>query len=71
MCIRVVFDPHVRQPSDFVPEPAFRLGAVLLQGVAPPEYTMRHIYRGIMPFVLAQLIGLAILALFPALYFGS
>ncbi len=39
---------------------------------------MMHIYRGIMPFVLLQLLGLAILALFPglitslpALFFGS
>ena len=47
-------------------------------GIAPPEYTMMHIYRGIMPFVLLQLLGLAILALFPglitslpALFFGS
>jgi hypothetical protein len=27
------------------------------KGVAPPEYTMMHIYRGIMPFVMLQLVG--------------
>jgi TRAP-type mannitol/chloroaromatic compound transport system permease large subunit len=39
---------------------------------------MMHIYRGIIPFVLLQLVGLTILALFPglitwlpALFFGS
>ncbi len=37
------------------------------KGIAPPEYTMMHIYRGIIPFVLLQLLGLMILALFPAI----
>jgi TRAP-type mannitol/chloroaromatic compound transport system permease large subunit len=64
----VVFDSDVRQSADLVRDPAFRLCAVLLQaGVAPKGYTMMHIYRGILPFVLLQLIGLAILVLFPAL----
>jgi tripartite ATP-independent transporter DctM subunit len=32
-----------------------------LRGVAPPEITTRHIYVGIVPFVLIQIIGLAVL----------
>ena len=45
---------------------------------APPEYTMMHIYKGIIPFVILQLIGLAVLVAFPglttwlpALFFGA
>ena len=58
--------------------PPFGYALFYFKGVAPPEYTMMHIYRGIMPFVILQLIGLTILALFPALitwlpalFFGS
>ncbi len=36
-----------------------------LKGVAPPEVTVAHIYRGIIPFVLIQLIGLAIVYFMP------
>lgn len=38
-----------------------------LRGVAPPEVTTRHIYLGIIPFVLIQLGMLLALWLFPAL----
>jgi tripartite ATP-independent transporter DctM subunit len=38
-----------------------------LRGVAPPEITTRHIYVGIIPFVIIQLIGLVLLWLVPAL----
>jgi TRAP-type mannitol/chloroaromatic compound transport system permease large subunit len=33
--------------------------------VAPPEYTMGDIYRGIIPFVAIQMIGLGIMITFP------
>jgi TRAP-type mannitol/chloroaromatic compound transport system permease large subunit len=33
--------------------------------VAPPEVTTGQIYRGILPFVILQLIGLLIVAFFP------
>ncbi len=36
-----------------------------LKGVAPPEITVSHIYRGIVPFVLIQLAGLVIVYLMP------
>jgi TRAP-type mannitol/chloroaromatic compound transport system permease large subunit len=37
-----------------------------LRGVAPPGLTTRHIYVGIIPFVLIQLAMLVILWLWPA-----
>jgi TRAP-type mannitol/chloroaromatic compound transport system permease large subunit len=33
----------------------------------PPSITMAHIYRGIVPFVILQLIGLALAMAFPEL----
>jgi len=47
--------------------PPFGFALFYLRGVAPPEVTTMHIYRGIIPFVLIQLLGLAIVATFPAL----
>jgi len=38
-----------------------------LRGVAPPEITTRHIYVGIVPFVLIQLIALVVLWFVPGL----
>jgi tripartite ATP-independent transporter DctM subunit len=38
-----------------------------LRGVAPPEVTTAHIYVGIIPFVLIQLVALAVLWFAPAL----
>jgi TRAP-type mannitol/chloroaromatic compound transport system permease large subunit len=36
-----------------------------LKGVAPPEIKIEDIYRGIIPFVIVQLVGLTICILFP------
>ena len=47
--------------------PPFGFALFYLRGVAPPCVTTLDIYRGIIPFVLIQLLGLALLALFPAL----
>jgi len=47
--------------------PPFGYALFYFKGVAPEGYTMGHIYRGIIPFVLLQILGLFILALFPAL----
>jgi len=38
-----------------------------LRSVAPPEVTTMHIYRGVIPFVVMQLMMLLVLAMFPAL----
>jgi tripartite ATP-independent transporter DctM subunit len=47
--------------------PPFGYALFYFKGVAPEGYTMMHVYRGIMPFVAIQVVGLVILAVFPAL----
>lgn len=47
--------------------PPFGLALFFLQGVTPPGIKMAHIYKGIVPFVVIQLICLAIVAMFPEL----
>ncbi|WP_027713770.1 TRAP transporter large permease subunit [Desulfuromonas sp. TF] len=45
--------------------PPFGYALFYFKGVAPPEYTMGDIYRGIIPFVAIQVIGLGIMIAFP------
>jgi TRAP-type mannitol/chloroaromatic compound transport system permease large subunit len=45
--------------------PPFGWSLFFLKGVAPPEVTTGHIYRGIVPFVVLQLVGLVLLLMFP------
>ncbi len=45
--------------------PPFGFALFYLRGVAPPEVTTGHIYRGIIPFVVIQVLGLALLWLVP------
>ncbi len=47
--------------------PPFGFSLFYLKAVTPPEITTGHIYRGIIPFVIVQVIGLAIVVLFPQL----
>jgi TRAP-type mannitol/chloroaromatic compound transport system permease large subunit len=47
--------------------PPFGFALFYLRGVAPKEVTTRHIYRGIIPFVGIQVVGLLILAFFPVI----
>ena len=47
--------------------PPFGFSLFYLRGVAPPEVTTMHIYRGVMPFILIQVITLSILAFWPQL----
>jgi len=47
--------------------PPFGYSLFYFKGVAPPEYTMGDIYRGIIPFVVIQLVGLALMIGFPAI----
>jgi tripartite ATP-independent transporter DctM subunit len=47
--------------------PPFGYSLFYFKGVAPPEYTMGDVYKGILPFVAIQVFGLAILAIFPQL----
>ena len=53
------------QTSFLTPPVGFAL--FYLKGVCPPGVTLWHIYQGIIPFVLLQLLGLGIVFYFPAL----
>lgn len=45
--------------------PPFGYALFYFKGVAPPEYSMGDIYKGILPFVLIQIIGLGVMIFFP------
>ncbi|HUF22050.1 MAG TPA: TRAP transporter large permease subunit [Burkholderiales bacterium] len=45
--------------------PPFGFTLFYMKGTVPPSINMMHIYRGIIPFVLLQLIGLSLLIAFP------
>ena len=47
--------------------PPFGFALFYLRGVAPPSITTMDIYRGIIPFVAIQILGLLVLAAFPSL----
>jgi TRAP-type mannitol/chloroaromatic compound transport system permease large subunit len=47
--------------------PPFGFALFYLRGVAPKSVTTGHIYRGVIPFVLIQVLGLGILWLFPGI----
>lgn len=49
--------------------PPFGFSLFYLRGVAPPEISTGAIYRGVVPFVALQLIGLALVILFPDIVF--
>lgn len=45
--------------------PPFGFSLFYLKGVAPPSITTGHLYRGIIPFIIIQLIFLTVIILFP------
>jgi TRAP-type mannitol/chloroaromatic compound transport system permease large subunit len=47
--------------------PPFGFTLFYMKGTVPPAITMAHIYRGIVPFVLIQLVGLTLLLAAPEL----
>ncbi len=47
--------------------PPFGFALFYLRGVAPPDITTMHIYRGIIPFVLIQVLGLSLFWFFPGI----
>lgn len=49
--------------------PPFGFSLFYLKGVAPPGVTTQHLYRGIIPFVIIQLIFLATVVAFPEVVF--
>ncbi len=47
--------------------PPFGFALFYLRGVAPREVTTQHIYRGVIPFVVIQVVGLGVLWMFPSI----
>ena len=47
--------------------PPFGWALFFLRGVAPPEITTRHIYTGVVPFILMQVLGVVLVFFFPQL----
>ncbi len=45
--------------------PPFGFSLFYLKGVAPPEISTTHIYKGIVPFIIIQVICLLIVVLWP------
>ncbi len=45
--------------------PPFGFALFYLKGVAPPEVTTRHLYRGIVPYIIIQVIFLGLVIAFP------
>ena len=45
--------------------PPFGFALFYMKGVAPPSVTMQHIYRGIVPFIILQLVGLSVVFFWP------
>ncbi|WP_375561244.1 TRAP transporter large permease subunit [Bernardetia sp. OM2101] len=45
--------------------PPFGFSLFYLKGVAPPEIKTRHLYRGIIPFIIIQLFLMTLIILFP------
>jgi tripartite ATP-independent transporter DctM subunit len=50
--------------------PPFGFALFYLRGVAPPEITTGNIYRGVVPFIGLQLIGLTTIIVFPDIVFA-
>ena len=50
--------------------PPFGFALFYLRGVAPPEVRTTQIYRGVVPFILLQLVALAAVMAFPELVTG-
>ncbi len=53
------------QTSFLTPPVGFAL--FYLKGVCPPEIKLGTIYRGVIPFIVLQLLGLTLLIMFPSL----
>ena len=47
--------------------PPFGFALFYLRGLVPKTVTTGHIYRGVMPFVLIQMVGLGLLWMAPSL----
>ncbi len=71
IAIKLGFDPIwfalmnivVLQTSFLTPPFAYTI--FYLKGVAPPEITLNHIYKGVVPFILLMLVAVTLFAVFP------
>ena len=74
------FGTHLSSPRDFLPwfavlvavnlqtaflTPPFGFTLFYMKGTVPPSVTMAHIYRGIVPFVVLQVLALVLALAFP------
>ena len=50
--------------------PPFGFALFYLKGVAPPEVTTRQLYRGIVPYIIIQVIFLGLVIAFPEIVTG-
>ncbi len=50
--------------------PPFGFALFYLKGVCPPEVRTAHIYRGVLPFIVIQLLALGLVVAFPGLVTG-
>lgn len=69
--VRLGFDPvwfgilfNLNMQIGFI-SPPYGLALFYLKGVTPPDVSMVDIYRSIWPFIILQLIGLALVMIFP------
>ena len=77
---KISFEPHLATNKDFMSwftilfevivkwaflTPPFGFALFYMKGTVPPSVTMRHIYRGIIPFVGLQLLAVALCLIFP------
>jgi tripartite ATP-independent transporter DctM subunit len=53
------------QTSFLTPPVGFAL--FYIKGVCPPEITVKHIYKGVTPFIILQLVGLIIILFWPSI----
>ncbi len=78
--LKVDFTPHLAANKDFMIwftiliavnlqsaflTPPFGFALFYMKGTVPPSVTMAHIYRGIIPFVALQMLGVALCIIFP------
>lgn len=49
--------------------PPFGFSLFYLRGVAPPEITTNHLYKGILPYIFIQLLFLVVIIVFPELIY--
>lgn len=71
IAVKLGFDPVwfslmniVVMQTSFI-TPPFAYSIFYLKGIAPPEMTLAHIYRGVVPFILIIWVAIALFAVFP------